>query len=48
MKTTKINKYLEETNKIGVDKNSALRILKSWVAFKKTKTNNKGEINVIN
>jgi hypothetical protein len=37
MKTTKINKYLEEAKKIGVDKISALKVLNAWKSLKKQK-----------
>ena len=37
MKTTKINKYLEEAKKIGIDKDKAIKVLKSWMSYKKQK-----------
>ena len=37
MKTTKINKYLKEAKKIGVDKISALKVLNAWMSLKKQK-----------
>ena len=37
MKITKLNKYLEETKKIGIDKDKAIKVLKSWMSYKKQK-----------
>lgn len=38
----KINQYLKQAKNLGVDKKSALRILKSYLAYKKT---NQPELN---
>jgi DNA-binding transcriptional regulator YhcF (GntR family) len=38
----KVNQYLKEAKNLGVDKKSALRILKSYLASKK---NNQPELN---
>jgi len=37
MKTTKINKYLGEAEKKGIDKDKAIKVLKSWLSYKKQK-----------
>jgi len=38
MKTTKLNKYLKETKKLGLDKEIAIKVLKSWISYKKQTT----------
>ena len=38
MKKTKLNKYLKETKKLGLDKETAIKVLKSWMSYKKQTT----------
>jgi hypothetical protein len=33
----KLNKYLDQTSKLGIDKDRAIKVLKSWIAYKKSK-----------
>jgi len=37
MKTTKLNKYLKEVKKLGLNKDTAIKVLNSWMSYKKQK-----------